>query len=223
MQQNHFVIPGPRRDALVFLFIDEAQQFPRPFLKQLVEQCASSGIRLVMTFHTLGQMQDDWETLSMTQTRIIYGAPVGGRTEEHLQRLFGMHKEYPLNFGENIGSSYQTSVSHTSSSSGSSVSVSESVGDSRSFSIGFSERDAFAWNLNDTLALNYDRDRFVIQVSPGAELAHYGDKAIVCQRGGSHIGADSAGVLTGQSLLQVYAKPARNPPGGSSSSPRNPP
>ena len=57
-----------------------------------------------------------------------------------------------------------------------------------------------AWSPNDTLDLNYDRDRFVAIVSPGAEFSHWGPKAVLCERGGSHISFEDVRRITDEAL-----------------------
>jgi hypothetical protein len=190
---------NPSRSFIIFLIIDEAQQFPREFLKQIIEQCASSGIRVVACCHNLSQLGDDWESISMTQCRFIFGAVAGSKTEEHLKASFGTKKEYPFSFSEGAATSHSSSV--TSGPGG--VSVSDSVAQNQQFGFGFSEREVFAWSPMDTLHLNHDREFFVLGQSPAAELSNWGPKPIVCQQGGAHISFDEVNRLTLEALADT--------------------
>lgn len=161
------------------IVIDEAQRYPRDLLAQLVEQAAASGIRLVLIYHGLEQMGDQWASIAMTQVMIILGAVPETDSERFLQGLFGTKKDYPFNFN---GGSKQTSESYTVSEGPAGVSESFTKGVSHNEgSLGFSERETFVWTRNDTLELQDSPNLFVLRVSPGTEFAQYGARPIVCQ------------------------------------------
>jgi hypothetical protein len=180
--------------SVIAMFIDESQQFPQPLLTQILAQCASRQIRVFYSFHNLGQMGTSWEVLSMAGTRVIYGAVPGGSTDEHLQRLFGMKKEYVLNVGDSFSSGTSSSVTV-----GKDVSVTTGESQSQSSQYGFTEKESFAWSPNDTLELNAKKDRFIIQ-TPDAELAQWGGTAIVGETGGRQISFDDIERLTKEAL-----------------------
>jgi hypothetical protein len=188
----------PENKLIAFLVIDEAQLFPRSLLKQMVEQCAGSNIRLIVICHNLDQFGDDVESLSMMQVRFIYGAVPGGSTAEHIQHLFGTRKE--LEFSISIGAGIGTSITTTEGSGGNSIALGSSS--NQQSSISFTARDNLCWNPNDTLELNHDPARFIVQVSPGAELAHWGPKAIVGQRAGYLLSLDETNTLASEALSQ---------------------
>jgi hypothetical protein len=191
------VLPG--RERLIALFVDECHQFPRSFLLQLVSQCASSGIRLIMSWHALGQMGDEWEQLSMAQVRVIFGALAGSKTEEHLVHLSGTKKDYTLNFGDNVGNGRNEGV--TSGPGG--VSVSSGVSSSQGSQFGFAERDVNVWKSSDTQSLNYNRNESVIAICPGAELAHVGASPIVCESGGLQLSSAEIEHFTQEALNET--------------------
>lgn len=193
-------IVWPGRSRRIFVFIDEAQMFPREFLKQLIEQAAGSGVILVLAYHTLDQMGDDVETISMTQARMIFGAVPGGSTDRHLQCLFGTHIVYRRNYSNAAGVSASESVTNTYGPVGDSLSISNGLARTQQSSFGFTEVDESVWTPNDTLKLNDNRDHFVLQVSPGAEFAQYGPSAILAHRGGTHLTFDKINRLTEDAL-----------------------
>ena len=58
-----------------------------------------------------------------------------------------------------------------------------------------------AWTpMLSRIYLNYNRNRFVIQVNPGAELSHWGPSAIVGEHHGSHITFQEVQNITNQIL-----------------------
>lgn len=177
----------PDRDKRIVVFIDEAQMFPRGLLKQLIEQAAGSGVILVLAYHTLDQMGDDAETISMTQSRMIFGAVPGGSTDRHLQHLFGNHKVYRINFSEAAGISNSLGASYGPGG----ITITESTVTSRNSSFGLTEVDEPVWTPDHTLRLNDNRDQFVLQVSPGTEFAQFGPSAILASRGGTHLSFDT--------------------------------
>ena len=177
-------------DKLLFLVIDEAQQVPRSFLTQSVEQCAGSGIRLILAYHNLEQMGDQAETMAMTQCKIITGATPGSKTDKFLQSLFGTKKAFSLTINQSDSSSASESSTQTTGPSGNSVSLGQSLGKGQQSGFGLSEKECFVWEANDTLELNNNREMYVLQVSPGAEFSHYGNRPILCLRGGAHMTFD---------------------------------
>lgn len=190
----------PGRNRRIFIFIDEAQMFPREFLKQLIEQAAGSGVILVLAYHTLDQMGDDVETISMTQARMIFGAVPGGSTDRHLQCLFGTHTVYRRNFSDSAGVSASESVTYTQGPTGNSMAIGNGLARTQQSSFGFTEVEEQVWTPNDTLKLNDNRDHFVLQVTPGAEFAQYGPSAILAHRGGTHLSFDTINQLTEDAL-----------------------
>jgi hypothetical protein len=175
----------PDRNHLLWLFIDEAQLFPLPLLKILIEQAAGSGLRLIVSQHNLSQFGEEWESLSMMQTRLIFGAVPGSATARHLQSLCGTKRDFLFSFNRGNGSSISQTVTQSRGPSGDSASVAEGDTNNKQAGCALTERESDVWGPNETLALNYDREAFVAQVSPGAEFAFFGDKAIFCTRGGS--------------------------------------
>lgn len=188
------------RGDRVFIVIDEAQVFPREYQKQLVEQARSSGVTLILAYHTLDQMGDEWETISMTQVRIILGAVPGGSTDRHLQSLFGTHKVYRRNLSQGAGRSHGTSQSVSSGPIGCSVTHGSSDSASEQSTFGFTETEEPVWTPNHTLELNHHRDHFVCMVSPGAELAHWGPGAILGIRDGMHMSFEKVNELAEKAL-----------------------
>ncbi len=180
----------PGREKRIVIFIDEAQMFPRGLLKQLIEQAAGSGIVLVLAYHTLEQMGEDWETISMTQARMIFGAVPGGLTDRHLQSLFGTHTVYRKSFSETAGIAIARNYGVAHGPSGSTFSEGLSIALSRNSNFGLTEVEEPVWTPNHTLELNDDRDQFVLQVSPGAEYAQFGPGALLARRGGTHLSFD---------------------------------
>jgi hypothetical protein len=89
---------------------------------------------------------------------------------------------------------------------GKSVSVAHGQATSRQAGCSLTERETPVWGPNDTLQLNYDKDRFVLQVSPGAEFAFFGPRAILCQRGGSHLSFDEINRTTREVLADTKNK-----------------
>ena len=206
----------PKRRDKAVLVIDEAQMFPISYLRQLVEQCASSGIILIIIFHNLSQLGEHWESIAMTQVKFIFSAVPRSLTDEHLQALFGTRKEYVLSLTDGIGSSTGTSISPSG--------ISESTGESRNSGVSFQEKESFAWNPNDTLSLNYNKEQFVVIATPGAEISYWGPTAILAKRGGAHMSfadidraAEAAladvnnTMLPGKQQLQLPAAPEFSP------------
>ena len=196
----------PDRMKVLFLFIDEAQLFPLPLLKQMIEQAASNGVRLIIVVHNLSQFGDEWESLSMTQVRILFGAVVGSPTALHLQHLFGTKREFLFGFNRGGGTSTSETFTESAGPMGKSVSLAKGRADSRQAGCSLTERDTQIFDENAVLALNYDKDRFVLQVSPGAEFAFFGEKAIICQRGGSHLSFDEINHVTREVLANTEHK-----------------
>ena len=203
----------------VFIIIDEAQIFPREYLKQLIEQARGSGITLILAYHTLEQMGDDAETISMTQVKLILGAVPGGSTDRYLQSLFGTHKVWRHNLSQGTGTSQGTSVTNSSGPVGSSVSHGYSDSISQQSSFGFTETEEQVWTPNHTLELNHHRENFVCMVSPGAEMAHWGPGAILGARNGLHLSFDQINQLSQEALndsigtdLPHAPQAALNPP-----------
>lgn len=177
----------PGREKRIVIPIDEAQLFPRALLKQLIEQAAGSGVILILAYHTLEQMGEDWETISMTQARMIFGAVPGGLTDRHLQNLFGTHTVYRKNFSESAGIAITKNLGISSGPGGTTTTEGTTIGLSQNSSFGLTEVEEPVWTPNDTLKLNDNRDQFVLQVSPGAEYAQFGPGAILARRGGTHL------------------------------------
>ncbi len=196
----------PDRTRRIFVFIDEAQLFPQALLKQIIEQAASNGVTLIIVQHNLDQFGEEWESLSMTQVRILFGAVAGASTDLHLQRLFGTKRDYLFGFNRCGGTSTTQTFTESEGPTGTSVSLANGSATSRQAGCSLTERETPVWGPNETLALNYDRDRFVIQVSPGAEFSFFGDKAILCQRGGIHLNFDEINRLTGRVLADTTNK-----------------
>lgn len=184
----------------IFIIIDEAQIFPREYLKQLIEQARGSGVTLILAYHTLEQMGDQWETISITQGRIILGAVPGGSTDRHLQSLFGTRKVWRHNLSQGSGTSHGTSVTHSSGPVSSSVSHGYSDSTSQQSSFGFTETEEQVWTPNHTLELNHHRENFVCMVSPGAEMAHWGPGAILGVRNGLHLSFEEINRLSKEAL-----------------------
>jgi hypothetical protein len=179
--------------------------FPISYLRQLVEQCASSGIILIIIFHNLSQLGEHWESIAMTQVKFIFSAVPRSLTEEHLQGLFGTQKELVLSFTGGTGTSTGTSVSPSG--------ISESAGESENSGISFQEKESFAWNPNDTLGLNYDKDQYVVIATPGAEVSYWGPRAIPAKRGGAHMSFNDIDRAAEDALADVRTTmlPGRQP------------
>jgi hypothetical protein len=179
----------PQNKTPLFVVIDEAQQMFRPQLKLAVEQTRGFNVRLLLAYHSPGQFgPEDWESVCMARTRIICGAVPGGALDQVLlPRLFGKEKIYPLHFGESLGESTSSSVTHSSGMFGRSISVGNSASQTDQTTFGFSEKDEFVWGPNETLELNCDAKKFVLHVSPPCDFADFGPKAIVCERGAVHL------------------------------------
>ena len=89
----------PYRKMHAWVLIDECQYFPQGFLYgQLVVQARSENIHLVFAQHNLEQAGDYVETLLMAQTKLIYGAAPGERTDRVLQALFRTKREFLSSF-----------------------------------------------------------------------------------------------------------------------------
>lgn len=100
-----------------------------------------------------------------------------------LQSSFGSERKYRFNFSSSKEATVQDSV--TAGPSG--TSFSHALGSSSQQGIGLSEVEVPAWELNDTIDLNNDKDTFVLQVSPSAEFANFGGRPVVGFRGGLHL------------------------------------
>lgn len=206
----------------VFVIIDEAQIFPRSYLKQLIEQARGSGVTLILAYHTLEQMGDEWETISMTQARIILGAVPGGSTDRHLQSLFGTRKVWRRNLSQGSGTSHGTSVTHSSGPVSSSVSQGYSDSTSQQSSFGFTETEEQVWTPNHTLELNHHRENFVCMVSPGAEMAHWGPGAILGVRNGLHMSFEEINKLSKEALSDPPCPDLPKAPQGALNPPASP-
>jgi len=196
----------PDRNRKIIVFIDEAQLFPQALLKQMIEQAASNGVILIIVQHNLDQFGEEWESLSMMQVRFIFSAVAGSATDRHLQHLFGTKRDFLFSFNRGSGTSTSQTFTESEGPLGDSVSLAKGQAENRQEGFSLTERETETWGPNDTLALNYDRDRFVLQVSPGAEFAFFGDKAILCQRGGSHLGFDEINRVTREVLANTENK-----------------
>jgi hypothetical protein len=185
----------PSNQTLIWVFIDEAQLFPLPFLKQLIEQCAANGIRLLIAFHNLDQFKDDWESLCMMQVQIIFSAAPGSSTARYVEYLFGTKKEYIPSFSNSDGTS--DGITHSSGPLGDSVAISNSV--SANSGVTLTEREVLRWGPNNTLALNFRRGEFIYYQNPGAELAQW-PTAVVGRRCPLHISVAEIKRLTHEAI-----------------------
>jgi hypothetical protein len=59
------------------------------------------------------------------------------------------------------------------------------------------------WKPNDTIALNYDSGSFVFHHSPGAEMTHYGGKALLCEKGGNHLSFNDIDRITAELIADT--------------------
>jgi hypothetical protein len=177
----------PSRDVILYLPIDESQKFNQELLKQLIEQLAGFGIRLILCYHNLEQLGENQETIGMTQVKFVFNANPGGETDKYLQSLHGTKTAYNFNHGNSEGSNTSESVTETSGPSGCSIGISTGSGQSQQSNCGFSETEKLAWPPNATLRLNSDPNLFVLSINPGAEFACYGTLPILCNRGGFHL------------------------------------
>jgi hypothetical protein len=197
----------PDRNRKIVVWIDESQLISQILLKALIEQAASNGVVLIVVQHTLSQFgEDEWETMSMMQCRLIFGAVPGSSTDRHLQHLFGTRRDFLFGFNRGSGASHTHTFTESEGPTGGTVSISQSDAHSRQAGSSLTEREIPAWGANDTLALNYDKELFVLQVSPGAEFAFFGDKAILCKRGGSHLSYDEMNRVTREVLADTANK-----------------
>jgi hypothetical protein len=180
---------SPSRAQRTFVVVDEAQVMPREALKIQVEQSASAGISLILLYHTLAQMGEEAETISMTQAKIILGAEAGGVTDRYLQNLFGTQivGRRSLNLSTSKNATY--SFSESAGPAGLSITNGITAAEAKMIGFAIAETEEQVWKINETLALNDDREQFVYIVSPGAELSHWGG-AIVGIRDGMHLTFD---------------------------------
>jgi hypothetical protein len=106
------------------VFIDEAQLFPQSLLKQMIEQAASNGVILIIVQHTLSQFgEEEWETMSMMQCRLIFGAVPGSSTDRHLQHLFGTKRDFLFSFNRGNGTSNTHTFMESEGPTGGTVSI----------------------------------------------------------------------------------------------------
>ncbi len=183
MKRKHM----PGRDVILYLPIDESQKFNQELLKQLIEQLAGFGIRLILCYHNLEQLGENQETIGMTQVKFIFNAVPGGETDKYLQSLHGTKTAFLFNYGNSEGANTSESVTETSGPTGCSIGISTGSGRSQQSNCGFSETEKLAWPPNATLRLNSDPNLFVLSINPGAEFACYGTLPILCNRGGFHL------------------------------------
>jgi hypothetical protein len=187
--------PNPRHIAV--LAIDEGQKFPRQHLKQLVEQVAGAGVRLITAYHDLSQLgAEDWPTIAMSQVRILNGAVPGSLTADHIQNLFGTTEEYVLSFS--AGDNKTSSAGRTWGPVGESVTEGFAKGVQNGVTL--TPRESPTCRLNDILDLNYDSRQFVYMVSPGAELSYHGPKALMAERGPLPLSWDRVNELAAKTL-----------------------
>jgi hypothetical protein len=182
----------PDRNKRLYIFIDEGQKLPLSLVAGWIEQLAAYGMHLGLTVQNISQLGDYAETISMTQTRIVFSAVPEGLTDRLIRSLCGTAKEWAPSFS--VGQSNSLSAGESVGPSGTTVSTGSVTGEQLGFSL--TEHDAPAWTTNDTLNLNNNTDEFLVSVTAG----HFGPTPIRCQRGGVVIPFDVANALAEDTL-----------------------
>lgn len=190
---------APGRSTIIIILIDEFQIFSREYGKQLIEQASSSGIILILIYHTLDQMGEDAETISMTQARIILGAVPGGSTDRHLQHLFGTREILRPSFGQVAGRSKTSNFSQSQGPIGTTITYGTGDANSQQSNITMTPDEDAVWKINDTLRLNNNREEYVCSAYPGAELTQWGG-AVLGIRDEAHFSFDEINKIANDTL-----------------------
>lgn len=162
----------PMNQKRLFVFIDEAQTFPRLLLRKTIEQAAGQKITLFIAAHTAEQFGvEDFPTIAQTGVTAIFSALQGARTEHYLRESFGTKKVYRISVGWT--SAFSTGGAHSESGSSdgrSGESDSTQWNQQQGINIGLAEHEVIAWTSHDTALLNDSPGAFVIRVAPRDEL-----------------------------------------------------